>query len=324
MSRGSTAGKRGKYGKAEKRGGSRDSEERMMAVDRLRLERDTTRDEFKQPKSKSRSRRESEDEEKEVTSNDDLFELSGLDVQGSGKAPRPFTAPQNPLNQPFSRPNIGAFNAVKPQHLKTLDAHFAEWFIGITEAQCPDCFEIKEDGRCRFSLHHTNIQMHYKIRDNLKFGQVDVERGEWYVEKPEGIVRIFSLLNGNLFVESSCEKFHEWFEAFKAVTSDSEGILEDVKDLKVDMTCDWRPQLNNKWLMGLIDSGIGMFAGRLPESSQPPFFDVDLKFWVLHKDKTMLEHLKRMFNGGVVQYDEGVGLYEWTAYNYKLQVKVKR
>ncbi|GMH32404.1 hypothetical protein BSKO_00238 [Bryopsis sp. KO-2023] len=300
MTRGSTAAKKqaGTWGKRKKTFDAATNEQKFDVYDSRRYRLD------KEPEN--------------VTASDDLFELTGLDVKGAGRAPRPFSAPQNPLSQPFSRPSLQAFNAVKPEHLKTVDAHFAEWFIGITESQSPHCFKKTEEGY-RFGLHHTNIPMHYKIRDNLKFGKVDTVNGEWYVEQPEGIVRVFSLLNGNIFNEANRESFREWFEGFKE-SWDS----EQKQDLKVDMTCTWRPQLNNKWLMGFIDSSIGMFAGRLLEMNQPPYFDIDLKFWVLHKDKALLEHLKTMFNGGVVKKDEGVDMYEWTAYNYKLHVKIKR
>lgn len=306
MSRGATKGKKQPFAKRARKKNGLSPEDRMDVVDKFRLSMES----------------DSEDEDLSAKPrpglNDTLFQMSGMKVRGAGKSPRSFRAPQNPLDQPFSRPNVTAFNAVKPGQLVTLDAHFAEWFIGFVESQAPQCFMVV-DGKPRFSLYHTNIPMHYKIRDNLKFGQVDTATCEWFVEKEEGILRVFSLLNGNIFLEGNRKAFKEWFEDIVSIWSDFAG-----KDMKVDMNCGWRPQLNNKWLMGLIDSSIGMFAARLVESNLPPYFNVDLKFWVLHKDMDLLKHLKSMFNGGEIREDQGTDLSEWTAYKYKLHVKVKR
>eukprot|EP00210_Caulerpa_lentillifera_P006845 g6543.t1 len=222
--------------------------------------------------------------------------LEGLQLsRGVAQPPRPSrTVPFFKL--PLSRPNLTPFLQVKPKSLKALDAHFAEWFIGMTEAQQP--FKYTKVGRPFFAIEHTDLQLFRKMRTHLQFGHVDDVKQLWYVIDDENLPRVIHLLNGNLYLQSTRETFRDWVEKYKELSTWKEGT-----GFEVSMSCNWRPQLNNKWLMGFIDSSRGMFAARLVESQLYPYFRINLKFWILHHDRELLNHLQTIFDGGEIDRD---------------------
>jgi len=223
--------------------------------------------------------------------------LEGLQL-GSGGVEQPprrsRTAPFFKL--PLSRPNLAQFLRVKPETMTSFDAHFAEWFIGMTEAQVP--FKFTSSGRPFFALEHLDVQLFRKIRSHLHFGHVDDVKQLWYVIDDENLPRLIHLLNGNLYLQSTQESFQDWVDKYCAL-----GTWKAGAEFKVNRSCSWRPQLNNKWLMGFIDSSRGMFAGRLVESQVYPYFRINLKFWILHHDRGLLEYLQQIFGGGEIDRD---------------------
>ena len=250
----------------------------------------------------------------EESEKESVGSLEDLELRhGSPRPPRPDRS-NDPLALPLSRPSLEAFYQVQPSSHFHLDTHFAEWFIGITEAQLP--FKIGPDKRPYFALHHSDKQFFRKIRSQLHFGHADDTKEIFYVKDDKNLPRIIHLLNGNLFLQRSRDSFKEWVQRYQDL-----GVWED-GEFVFKETCQWRPQLNNKWLMGWIDSSYGLFAGRLVESTTFPYFRIQLKFWLLSDDRSLLEHMKAIFGGGDIEED-GDWL-RWTVRERKLHIRVNR
>ena len=225
-------------------------------------------------------------------------------------------SPGDPMSSmPLSRPQLQAFYYVPPVLNQVRpDVHFAEWFIGITEAQLP--FKVDVDGRPYFALHHPQMQFLMKIKSKMHFGRVDRTKEIYFVKDDKNLPRIIHLLNGNLYLQRSRDCFKEWVQRYKDL-----GVWQD-EGYVFKETCCWKPQLNNKWLMGWIDSSYGLFAGRLVDSGTFPYFNIQLKFWLLSDDRSLLKHVKNIFGGGDIEKDGD--LLRWTAREYKLHVRVNR
>ena len=250
----------------------------------------------------------------EESEKESVGSLEDLELRhGSPRPPRPDRS-NDPLSLPLSRPSLEAFHQVQPDNKDHLDTHFAEWFIGITEAQLP--FKVGPNGRPYFALHHSDKQFFRKIRSLLHFGHADDTKEIFYVKDDKHLPCIIHLLNGNLFLQRSRDTFREWVQRYKDL-----GVWQD-EGFVFKETCQWRPQLNNKWLMGWIDSSYGLFAGRLVESGTFPYFRIQLKFWLLSDDRSLLEHMKAIFGGGDIEED-GDWL-RWTVRERKLHIRVNR
>eukprot|EP00803_Ostreobium_quekettii_P002542 evm.model.scf_2338.1 EVM.evm.TU.scf_2338.1 scf_2338:14628-17498(+) len=250
---------------------------------------------------------------------DDLLEFA--ETGALGKVHKAPVSESNPFTLPQSRPSLATFHTNCPETLKKVDVHFAEWFIGFTEVQ--DAFVVEKDGsKAKFCLYHPDIMMFYKIRQNLHFGKVDKVVGMYYVDTVKGLLWLAGLFNGNLFLEESRESFRKWIDAIHQMHEGKEGD-ESNTPISVESGCCWRPQLNNAWLMGFVDANLGMFGGRIVEVPDYPFFNVELKFWLITKERGLAEHLKRMFRGGDIEGDIG-GHYKWTVRDNKQHAKIAR
>lgn len=140
----------------------------------------------------------------------------------------------------------------------------------------------------------------------------------WYVTDDIGIPRIIHLLNGNLVFEKSRVKFKAWVNEYKKL-----GTWKGGEDFKVSDKCCWYPQINNKWLIGLLDANLGLFAGRILETPDYPYFRIDLKFFMLHTNTKFLKQLQKMFDGGKIE-EEMDGYYRWTITSKRNHIRLNR
>lgn len=61
----------------------------------------------------------------------------------------------------------------RPQHIKTNDVTFLEWFIGFSEGD--GCFLVSDQKtRCSFIIVQKDISLLYKIRTCLGFGNINI------------------------------------------------------------------------------------------------------------------------------------------------------
>ena len=111
-----------------------------------------------------------------------------------------------------------------PEHKKSLDSSFFEWFIGFSEGD--GCFFSRiEDNRVRlsFEIGQKDPQLIHKIRSTLGFGTVSsfTRKSEIYwrykVEDKKGLQRLMNLFNGNLVLPKKYLQFQHWVTTGKAI-----------------------------------------------------------------------------------------------------------
>lgn len=111
-----------------------------------------------------------------------------------------------------------------PEHKKSLDSSFIEWFIGFSEGD--GCFFSRiEDNRVRlsFEIGQKDPQLIHKIRSTLGFGTVSsfTLKSEIYwrykVEDKKGLQRLMHLFNGNLVLPKKYLQFQHWVTIGKAI-----------------------------------------------------------------------------------------------------------
>ena len=104
-----------------------------------------------------------------------------------------------------------------PEHKKSLDSSFFEWFIGFSEGD--GCFFSRiEDNKVRlsFEIGQKDPQLIHKIRSTLGFGTVSsfTLKSDIYwrykVEDKKGLQRIMNLFNGNLVLPKKYVQFQQW------------------------------------------------------------------------------------------------------------------
>ena len=61
------------------------------------------------------------------------------------------------------------FTTFKPEHIKSINTQFLEWFIGFSEG---DGSFIVSNERCYFMINQKDLKILYKMKAILGFGQV--------------------------------------------------------------------------------------------------------------------------------------------------------
>ena len=161
------------------------------------------------------------------------------------------------------------FNHHKPSHIQTLDTDFLTWLIGFIEGDgsfsartnSENVTELKThvaNKRAEFEITQSlkNIRVLYYIRTKLGFGRViQFEKNgagycRWFTSKRENILRMVSLLNGNLILEKRREQFQKW------VTD-----LNFMWNLTIPTKkCTHKVSLQNAWLAGFVDADGGFYT----------------------------------------------------------------
>lgn len=111
-----------------------------------------------------------------------------------------------------------------PRHKPRPNLTFLEWFIGFFEAE--GCFLewFNQNGKYRFGFEITqkDVQLIYKIRNQLGFGkvmQIVKKNNEiywrYYVHDFENLTRLIRLFNGNLITVKKEEQFQIWVAEFE-------------------------------------------------------------------------------------------------------------
>lgn len=145
------------------------------------------------------------------------------------------------------------FMHFKPQHIKSINIQFLEWFIGFSEG---DGSFIVSDERNYFIINQKDLKILYKIKKNLGFGQVfkytqnNNIYGRYVIQDQLNCKRLAYIFNGNLVLEKTNIRFKCWLKSLNIQP------LEKKRTLKLD----------NAWLSGFID-GKGCFSAKLRKDS---------------------------------------------------------
>ncbi len=202
---------------------------------------------------------------------------------------------------------------------------FKLWFIGFVEGA--GSFIINKDGCLEFKITQSSkdAQILFKIKKELGFGVVraqnsknthgyivyDLAPGDPSRRRPglKNILKLISIFNGNIFLESKKEQFKLWLNAFNLKYK--ENILYLDKEFK--------PSLKDAWLSGFTDAE-GCFTCSVDDNKSNTAKLVRLRYILCTLPKENYENMDHLANilGGKKHLIKNYGGYNVTVNTTKL------
>ena len=191
---------------------------------------------------------------------------------------------------------------------------FKIWFIGFVEGV--GSFIINKDGCLEFKISHSSkdAQILFKIKKELGFGVVRAQDSKnnthcYIVYDKKNILKLISIFNGNIFLESKKEQFKLWLNAFNLKYK--ENILYLDKEFK--------PSLKDAWLSGFTDAE-GSFTCSVDDNKSNTAKLVRLKYILCTLPKENSENMDHLANilGGKKHLIKNYGGYNVTVNTTKL------
>jgi len=159
-------------------------------------------------------------------------------------------------------------NLGKPQHIKSLDKQFLEWFIGFSEGD--GSFTLSKPA---FIINQKDPKLLFRIKKKLGFGSVyeTTEPGIWRysVTGQRNCLRLYYLFNGNLALKKSIYRFTSW----------SKQLVTEVPLKQTPITI----TLTDGWLAGFIEADGGFYARVRKNSKMKTGFQFQKKFYISQK-----------------------------------------
>jgi len=157
------------------------------------------------------------------------------------------------------------FFQFEPDHIKTRDVRFLEWFIGFSEGDCTfHTWWDRGKKRAGFTIDQKDPKILFWIRQNLGFGKVAPCKTGWrfQVWDKQGLFRLFCLFSGNLVLDKRYLDFQKWCAFLVFPTGFS---------LQIDASSSWQAKTNyisgeyligleNAWLSGFWQADGGFYA----------------------------------------------------------------
>jgi hypothetical protein len=129
------------------------------------------------------------------------------------------------------------------------ESWFKLWFIGFVEGD--GSFIINKDGYLEFRITQSSkdAQILFMIKKELGFGVVRVQDSVrnthcYRVRDKNNILKLISIFNGNIFLNSRKEQFKLWLSAFNFKYKENISYLDK----------EFKPSLNDAWLSGFTDA----------------------------------------------------------------------
>jgi len=129
------------------------------------------------------------------------------------------------------------------------ESWFKLWFIGFVEGD--GSFIINKDGYLEFRITQpsSDAQILFMIKKNLGFGVVRVQDSVnnthcYRVRDKNNIIKLISIFNGNIFLDSRKEQFKLWLNAFNLKYKENIPYIDS----------SFKPTLNDAWLSGFTDA----------------------------------------------------------------------
>lgn len=215
-----------------------------------------------------------------------------------------------------------------PEHKKSIDKHFIEWFIGFSEGDGSfsanlytnksNPKELQPFYRHSFIINQKEPQVLYNLRTTLGFGQVkqyhDQKQGTSYfryvVSDIEGIERLIHIFNGNLVLNKTRERFKLWLDTYNMRPSINNIILplpHDGNNLS----------LSSAWLSGFIDAE-GCLSSSYILNSKASNLSVYLRFIIDQKNESLiLNKIHGLFTTGNVHLRRACAQMERFSLDFK-------
>jgi hypothetical protein len=191
---------------------------------------------------------------------------------------------------------------------------FKLWFMGFVEGA--GSFIINKDGCLEFKITQSSkdAQILFKIKKELGFGVVRAQDSKnnthcYIVYDIKNILKLISIFNGNIFLESKKEQFKLWLNAFNLKYK--ENILYLDKEFK--------PSLKDAWLSGFTDAE-GCFTCSVDDNKSNTAKLVRLRYILCTLAKENSENMDHLANtlGGKKHLIQNYGGYNVTVNTTKL------
>ena len=160
------------------------------------------------------------------------------------------------------------YRKIMPIHKEKIDQDFLEYFVGLVEGSEPFLIDVGSS-QVSFQLDHIKEDAKYlkKLRTKLGFGSIvqhptSTQTLVYTVSREESLLKLISILNGNLCYIRQQERFKLFLEVFNKQHKRSIALKENKSKISLD----------NAWLSGFIDAR-GLFFGHFkyyPEEKQLP------------------------------------------------------
>lgn len=184
-----------------------------------------------------------------------------------------------------------AYDAIKPEHKKTLDFSFLEWFIGFSEG---DGSFGAQDGYPVFVINQADLGVLYLIRTTLGFGrastfvQKDAVYGRFIIVNEQNIYRLITIFNGNIHLEKVHARFTKWVELFNKKYNKNIVVLPTLSPNSIS--------LNTAWLSGFFDAEGCCYSGYTNDEKMTNKMRLRLKASIDQKGEfPVLDQIKNLF-----------------------------
>ena len=196
------------------------------------------------------------------------------------------------------------------------DNVFKYWFIGFTEGD--GSFIINKNGYLEFKITQSSsdAQILFFIKKNLGFGLVRLQDKNnkthcFRVRDEQGLFKIISIFNGNIFMETRKIQFNLFINAYNQVYNKNIIYIDS----------NFKPNLSNSWLCGFTDAE-GCFICSIMDRSQDGGL-VRLKYILSQKGNfEQMQYLAHLLNGKT-HYLKSYHGYNMTVNTTKLSLVIK-
>lgn len=172
------------------------------------------------------------------------------------------------------------------------DNKFKLWFIGFVEGD--GSFIINKDGYLEFKITQSSedAQILFMIKKELGFGVVRVQDSVrnthcYRVRDKNNILKLISIFNGNIFLDSRKEQFKLWLNAFNLKYKENISYIDK----------EFKPSLNDAWLSGFTDAE-GCFTCSVYDNKSNTAKLVRLRYILSQKGNSEnMDHLANILGG---------------------------
>jgi len=173
-----------------------------------------------------------------------------------------------------------------------LNDDFKLWFIGFVEGD--GSFIVNKDGYLEFRITQSSkdAQILFMIKKELGFGVVRVQDSTrnthcYRVRDKDNILKLISIFNGNIFLNSRKEQFKVWISAFNLKYKENILYLDKA----------FKPSLNDAWLSGFTDAE-GCFTCSVYDNKSNTAKLVRLRYILSQKGNSEnMDHLASILGG---------------------------
>jgi len=192
----------------------------------------------------------------------------------------------------FAGNSIRSSSEITSEAFMLKESWFKWWFIGFVEGD--GSFIINKDGYLEFRITQSSpdAQILFMIKKELGFGVVrkqdSVRNTHCYrVRDKNNLIKLISIFNGNIFLDTRKEQFKLWLNAFNLKYKENIPHIDS----------SFRPNLDNAWLSGFTDAE-GCFTCSVYDNKSNTAKLVRLRYILSQKgNSSCMEYLAEILGG---------------------------